>query len=171
MARVGHTSKSWLVAEKGPPRQLVEVSEGRRLHGCGDRLHDDRPSPFHGHSKGSKRDGGALLPACTALLDKRRLRHGMQNDPIIAAGGTGIPGSRDEGATLIRILRARDEGVTGAGWVEQGNAAARRGTVNSDTQSGHPIPPTSVNANWGLTKHFHFLSRSYSAILYVLDNI
>lgn len=116
MACVGRTSKSWLV-EKGPSRQLVEVSEGRRLHGCGDWLHDDRPSPFHGHSKGSKRDGGALLPACTALLDKRRLRHGMQNDPIIAAGGTGILGSRDERATLIRILRARDEGATEAGWV------------------------------------------------------
>lgn len=44
-----------------------------------------------------------------------RLRHGMQNDPIIAAGGTGILGSRDERATLIRILHARDEGATGAG--------------------------------------------------------
>jgi len=76
----------------------VEVSEGRRLRGCGNWLHDDRPSPFHGHSKGSKRDGDALLPACTVLLDKRRLRHAMQNDPIIAAGETGILGSRDEGA-------------------------------------------------------------------------
>lgn len=66
-----------------------------------------------------------ILPACTALLDKRRLRHAMQNDPIIADGETGILSSRDEGATLIRILLARNEGDTRAGRVMQGNAAKR----------------------------------------------
>lgn len=49
----------------------------------------------------------------------------MQNDPIIAASETGILDSRDEGATLIRILLTRDEGATGAGRVVQGNAVAR----------------------------------------------
>ncbi|EGI57978.1 hypothetical protein G5I_13956 [Acromyrmex echinatior] len=120
-------NRGW--SPKGPSRQLVEVSESRRLHGCGGQLHDDQPSPFHGHSKGSKRDGGALLPPCTVLSDKRRLRHAMQNDPIIAAGETGILGSRDEGRgmrELIRILLVRDEGGKGTrkGGI-QGNAAAR----------------------------------------------
>lgn len=130
-------NRSW--SPKGSLRQLVEVSNGRRLHdGC-----DDRPSPFHGHSKGSKRDGGgALLPACTALLDKRRLRHAMQNDPIIAAGETGILDSRDEGATLIRILLARDGEATGAGRVVQGNAAARC------RKFGYAVRPSNPSRRW-----------------------
>lgn len=123
-------NRGW--SPKGLSRQLVEVSESRRLHGCGDRLHDDRPSPFHGHSKGSKRDGGALLPPCTVLSDKRRLRHAMQNDPIIAAGETGswARGMRE----LIRILLARDEGATGTGKVDTGKCGGAL-PVNSNTQS------------------------------------
>jgi len=104
----------------------VEVSESRRLHGCRDQLHDDRPSPFHGHSKGSKRDGGALLPPCMVLSDKRRLRHAMQNDPIIAAGETGILGSRDEGADKDPLRSGRGSyGDKGGKSGIQGNAAAR----------------------------------------------
>jgi hypothetical protein len=94
VARVERVRVNRSRSSRDPSRQLVEVSENRR--GCSNWPHDDRPSPFHGHSKGSKRDGGALLPACTALLDKRRLRRAMQNDPIIAAGETGIPDVRVE---------------------------------------------------------------------------